>query len=165
MALSSFECNFLWFIFVLQQWNLLKFTTNWCLVEGVQRTAKRANDIHAPALAFVDKYIMITFFERKLNTFLLECNTLVSRSTHTHLLAFCSIFRKTCQACKCPRETHSIYQEQVTSVRERLGLKPSTHSTKIDANHLGYTWLPPGIVTPTKVSFGIDQCKTIIFVS
>lgn len=65
---------------------------------------------------------------------------------------FVSIFRKTCQACKCPRETHSIYQEQVTSVRERLGLKP-TNSSKMDADQLGYTWTPPGIVTPSKVSF------------
>lgn len=60
--------------------------------------------------------------------------------------------RKTCQACKCPRETHSIYQEQVTSVRERLGLKPATQTSKVDARQLGYTWTPPGIVTSAKVS-------------
>lgn len=127
--------------------------------------AERANDIHAPAPAFADKYNDNILRERKLNTFYCSSRD-PNTHTHTHLAdgSFCSIFRKTCQACKCPRETHSIYQEQVTSVRERLGLKPSTHSTKIDANHLGYTWLPPGIVTPTKVSFGIDQRNAIIFV-
>lgn len=61
------------------------------------------------------------------------------------------MFRKTCQACKCPRENHAIYQEQVTSVRERLGLKPSTHTSKVDAKQLGYTWVPPGIMTSAKV--------------
>lgn len=59
--------------------------------------------------------------------------------------------RKTCLACKCPRETHAIYQEQLTSVKERLGFKPSTNISTLDAHQLGYTWIPPGIMTANKV--------------
>lgn len=61
------------------------------------------------------------------------------------------VCRKTCQACKCTRDTHAIYQEQVTSVRERLGFKPDMHTSKIDPRHVGYTWVPPGIMTSSKV--------------
>lgn len=50
--------------------------------------------------------------------------------------------RKTCQACKCPRDTHAIYYEQVSSVKERLdGEKPPGDSAK----QFGYAWVPPGI--------------------
>lgn len=59
--------------------------------------------------------------------------------------------RKTCLACKCPRETHAIYQEQLTSVKERLGFKPSTNISTLDAKQSGYTWIPPGIMTANKV--------------
>lgn len=61
-------------------------------------------------------------------------------------------FRKTCLVCKCPRDTHAIYQEQVTSVKERLGFKPTTNVSTLDAKQLGYTWIPPGITTTNKVS-------------
>lgn len=59
--------------------------------------------------------------------------------------------RKTCQSCKCPRESHAIYQEEVTSVRERLGLKPESQSSKVDPRSLGYTWVPPGIMSSNKI--------------
>lgn len=62
-------------------------------------------------------------------------------------------YRKTCQACKCSRDTHAIYHEQVTSVRERLGFKPEMHLSKIDPKQVGYTWVPPGIMTASKVHF------------
>lgn len=62
-----------------------------------------------------------------------------------------SLLRKTCLVCKCPRETHAIYQEQVTSVKERLGLKTATNVTTLDGKQLGYTWIPPGITTTNKV--------------
>ncbi|XP_055841227.1 prickle planar cell polarity protein 3 isoform X4 [Episyrphus balteatus] len=65
---------------------------------------------------------------------------------------------KTCQSCKCPREAHAIYQEQVTSVRERLGFK-STSPThwESDLRQLGYTWVPPGIMTSSKVQRYFDK--------
>lgn len=61
------------------------------------------------------------------------------------------ISRKTCQACKCPRETHAIYQEQLISVRDRLGFKQDSHTSKVDPRQLGYTWVPPGLLTSAKV--------------
>lgn len=59
--------------------------------------------------------------------------------------------------CKCPRETHAIYQEQVSSVKERLGFRPSTSISTLDAKQLGYTWIPPGITTTTKVLSSTDH--------
>lgn len=72
-----------------------------------------------------------------------------------HFLSFSSSFnyRKTCQACKCPRDTHAIYHEQLVSVRDRLGFKQDTHTSKVDARQMGYTWVPPGLLTSAKVSF------------
>ncbi|XP_077296394.1 prickle-like protein 1 isoform X2 [Arctopsyche grandis] len=41
---------------------------------------------------------------------------------------------KTCQSCKCPRESHSVYQEEYADVRARLGLViPDSQ------------WAPPGL--------------------
>ncbi|XP_055315709.1 prickle planar cell polarity protein 3 isoform X4 [Sitodiplosis mosellana] len=61
------------------------------------------------------------------------------------------IVRKTCLVCKCPRENHAIYQEQVTSVKERLGFKPTANISTLNAQQLGYTWVPPGITTANKI--------------
>lgn len=61
------------------------------------------------------------------------------------------ISRKTCQACKCPRDTHAIYHEQLVSVRDRLGFKQESHTSKVDARQMGYTWVPPGLLTSAKV--------------
>lgn len=36
-------------------------------------------------------------------------------------------------------------------MRERLGLKSVNQTNKLDPTQLGYTWTPPGIVTPSKV--------------
>lgn len=36
-------------------------------------------------------------------------------------------------------------------MRERLGFKPDMHTSKIDPRHVGYTWVPPGIMTSSKV--------------
>lgn len=76
----------------------------------------------------------------------------------SHSLSLSSLYlifiidcRKTCLVCKCPRETHAIYQEQVTSVKERLGLKPTANTSTLDAKQLGYTWIPPGIMAVNTV--------------
>lgn len=66
-------------------------------------------------------------------------------------------FRKTCQSCKCPREAHAIYQEQATSVRERLGFKAEALTSGIDPRQLGYTWVPPGVMTSSKVQRYFDK--------
>lgn len=50
-----------------------------------------------------------------------------------------------------------MYQEQVTSVRERLGFKPDMQTSKIDAKHMGYTWVPPGIMTSAKVQLLLNN--------
>lgn len=67
------------------------------------------------------------------------------------IFLFFFLSRKTCQACKCPRETHAIYQEQLISVRDRLGFKQDSHTSKVDPRQLGYTWVPPGLLTSAKV--------------
>lgn len=67
-------------------------------------------------------------------------------------LFFSFNYRKTCQACRCSRETHAIYHEQLQSVRERLGLKPeSSNTSRVDPRQLGYTWVPSGILTSAKI--------------
>lgn len=71
-------------------------------------------------------------------------------------ILLCFSRRKTCQACKCPRENHAIYHQQLVSVRERLGFKPELHSSKIDPRQLGYAWVPPGIHTSAKVQKYFD---------
>lgn len=68
----------------------------------------------------------------------------------------CLLNRKTCQACKCPRDTHAVYHQQLTSVRDRLGFKSDSHTSKIDARQLGYTWAPPGLLTSAKVKKYFD---------
>lgn len=56
-------------------------------------------------------------------------------------------YRKTCQACKCPRENHEVYHEQLKNVKERLGVKlDTTKTSQIDPKKLGYTWTPPGVI-------------------
>ncbi|GAB0100558.1 PET domain-containing protein [Sergentomyia squamirostris] len=82
------------------------------------------------------------------------------------LQAYCKVFdqqelydlivRKTCQACKCPRDTHAVYHQQLTSVRDRLGFKADSHTSKIDPRQLGYTWAPPGLLTSAKVKKYFD---------
>lgn len=72
----------------------------------------------------------------------------------TFLLPF---IRKTCQACKCPRESHAIYHQQLVSVRERLGFKPELQASKIDPHQLGYAWGPPGVLTSAKVQKYFDS--------
>lgn len=60
---------------------------------------------------------------------------------------FC--FRKTCNSCKCPRESHEVYHEEWVNVRERLGFKPPVDPDKRvsrDRSHSeGYSWVPPGL--------------------
>ncbi|XP_055700795.1 prickle planar cell polarity protein 3-like isoform X5 [Phlebotomus papatasi] len=68
----------------------------------------------------------------------------------------CCTDEKTCQACKCPRDTHAVYHQQLTSVRDRLGFKSDSHTSKIDARQLGYTWAPPGLLTSAKVKKYFD---------
>uniref|UniRef100_A0A182NH09 LIM zinc-binding domain-containing protein n=1 Tax=Anopheles dirus TaxID=7168 RepID=A0A182NH09_9DIPT len=82
------------------------------------------------------------------------------------LHAYCKVFnkqelydlivRKTCQECKCPRETHAVYHEQLTTVRERLGFKHDTNTSRVDPRQMGYTWVPPGILTSAKIQRYFD---------
>lgn len=65
-------------------------------------------------------------------------------------------WRKTCQECKCPRETHAVYHEQLTSVRERLGFKHDSNTSRVDPRQMGYTWVPPGILTSAKIQRYFD---------
>lgn len=65
-------------------------------------------------------------------------------------------WRKTCQECKCPRETHAVYHEQLTTVRERLGFKHDTNTSRVDPRQMGYTWVPPGILTSAKIQRYFD---------
>ncbi|KAK3913259.1 Prickle planar cell polarity protein 3, partial [Frankliniella fusca] len=72
------------------------------------------------------------------------------------------IIRKTCQSCKCPRESHDVYHEEWVNVCERLGFRtdldqdgaeragglrgnPGARSTKERAQAEGYSWVPPGL--------------------
>ncbi|KAL0891850.1 hypothetical protein ABMA27_015109 [Loxostege sticticalis] len=48
------------------------------------------------------------------------------------------VIRKTCKSCGCDRLTHSVYHEELGSVRERLGLRESR------VNHHSYD-SPPGL--------------------
>lgn len=65
--------------------------------------------------------------------------------------------RKTCQACKCPRENHEIYHEQLLNVKERLGFKIDSKTSQIEPKKLGFTWTPPGILTSSKIQRYFDQ--------
>lgn len=73
------------------------------------------------------------------------------------LQAFVLFLRKTCQACKCPRENHEIYHEQLQNVRERLGYKIDSKTSQIEPKKLGFTWTPPGILTSSKIQRYFDQ--------
>lgn len=68
-------------------------------------------------------------------------------------------WRKTCQACKCPRENHDVYHEQLRNVKERLGYKIDSKTSQIEPNpqKLGYAWTPPGILTSSKIQRYFDQ--------
>ncbi|XP_037820186.1 prickle planar cell polarity protein 3 isoform X3 [Lucilia sericata] len=66
--------------------------------------------------------------------------------------------KKTCQSCKCPREAHAIYQQQTTSVHERLGFKVvSPAESGVEPRDLGYTWVPPGIRVSSRINRYFDQ--------
>ncbi|XP_073842155.1 four and a half LIM domains protein limpet isoform X3 [Musca autumnalis] len=66
--------------------------------------------------------------------------------------------KKTCQSCKCPREAHAIYQQQSTSVHERLGFKVvSPADSGVDPRDLGYTWVPQGIRVSSRINRYFEQ--------
>ncbi|XP_017956348.1 prickle planar cell polarity protein 3 isoform X11 [Drosophila navojoa] len=68
------------------------------------------------------------------------------------------IVRKTCQSCKCPREAHAIYQQQTTSVHERLGFKVvSPADSGVEPRDLGYTWVPAGVRASSRVNRYFEQ--------
>uniref|UniRef100_A0A034V5Y8 Protein espinas n=1 Tax=Bactrocera dorsalis TaxID=27457 RepID=A0A034V5Y8_BACDO len=84
------------------------------------------------------------------------------------LYAYCKVFdkkeiydlivRKTCQSCKCPREAHAIYQQQTTTVHERLGFKVvSPAESGVEPRDLGYTWVPPGIRASSRINRYFEQ--------
>ncbi|XP_022692622.1 uncharacterized protein LOC111262557, partial [Varroa jacobsoni] len=75
-------------------------------------------------------------------------------------------WRKSCSNCKCPRESHDIYNEENVSSKERLGIKTNAdkkcdHSSALSPDlsnsakdrtlsHAhpraqGYSWVPPGL--------------------
>ncbi|KAM7357479.1 prickle planar cell polarity protein 3-like isoform 1-T1 [Cochliomyia hominivorax] len=69
--------------------------------------------------------------------------------------------RKTCQSCKCPREAHAIYQQQTTSVHERLGFKVvSPAESGVEPRDLGYTWVPPGVRVSSRINRYFEQLPT-----
>ncbi|KAL1437615.1 hypothetical protein MTO96_048763 [Rhipicephalus appendiculatus] len=35
------------------------------------------------------------------------------------------LWRKVCNNCKCPRESHDVYHEEFVNVRDRIGIKAS----------------------------------------
>ncbi|KAM7357481.1 prickle planar cell polarity protein 3-like isoform 3-T3 [Cochliomyia hominivorax] len=87
------------------------------------------------------------------------------------LHAYCKVFdkkeiydlivRKTCQSCKCPREAHAIYQQQTTSVHERLGFKVvSPAESGVEPRDLGYTWVPPGVRVSSRINRYFEQLPT-----
>ncbi|XP_064595087.1 four and a half LIM domains protein 2-like isoform X2 [Liolophura sinensis] len=59
------------------------------------------------------------------------------------------VWRNTCNNCRCPREIHDVYHEEVVNVRDRLGWKkqedPKLQVVKERALKEGYTWVPPGL--------------------
>ncbi|XP_014242506.1 prickle planar cell polarity protein 3-A isoform X4 [Cimex lectularius] len=61
---------------------------------------------------------------------------------------------KTCNSCKCPRETHDVYHEEWVNVRERLGLGSDEKKDKWTSRDRmisqGLAWAPPGL-PPYKV--------------
>ncbi|XP_012157675.1 prickle planar cell polarity protein 3 isoform X4 [Ceratitis capitata] len=68
------------------------------------------------------------------------------------------VVRKTCQSCKCPREGHAIYQQQTTTVHERLGFKVvSPADSGVEPRDLGYTWVPPGIRASSRINRYFEQ--------
>uniref|UniRef100_A0A7E4UY03 Four and a half LIM domains protein 2 n=1 Tax=Panagrellus redivivus TaxID=6233 RepID=A0A7E4UY03_PANRE len=74
-------------------------------------------------------------------------------------------WRKVCVHCKCDRSEHEIGPNQVLSVYERLGIKPtdemaavmktSSRDTPGSVSH-GYAWVPPGL-TRVKVEEFFSQ--------
>nr|XP_018910458.1 PREDICTED: prickle-like protein 3 isoform X2 [Bemisia tabaci] len=59
------------------------------------------------------------------------------------------IIRKTCNSCKCPRESHNVYHEEWVNVRERIGFKTPANGDRLPSKELclneGYSWVPPGL--------------------
>ncbi|XP_064489395.1 prickle planar cell polarity protein 3-A-like isoform X3 [Ornithodoros turicata] len=57
------------------------------------------------------------------------------------------LWRKVCNNCKCPRESHDVYHEEFVNVRDRIGIKcdPSKHISKEKTLREGYSWVPPGL--------------------
>nr|XP_050027160.1 prickle planar cell polarity protein 3-B-like isoform X2 [Dermacentor andersoni] len=58
------------------------------------------------------------------------------------------LWRKVCNNCKCPRESHDVYHEEFVNVRDRIGIKasdPSQHTSKEKTLQEGYSWVPPGL--------------------
>lgn len=92
----------------------------------------------------------------QLSHYLLRSLTFLKQSLIiSHLL--CSS-RKTCQSCKCPREAHAIYQQQTTSVHERLGFKVvSPADSGVEPRDLGYTWVPAGVRASSRVNRYFEQ--------
>ncbi|KAF6212014.1 hypothetical protein GE061_012532 [Apolygus lucorum] len=62
------------------------------------------------------------------------------------------IVRKTCNSCKCPRESHDVFHEEWVNVRERLGIGQDQDKwgSRDRVISQGLSWAPPGL-PPYKV--------------
>uniref|UniRef100_A0A0K8TEX0 Four and a half LIM domains protein 2 n=1 Tax=Lygus hesperus TaxID=30085 RepID=A0A0K8TEX0_LYGHE len=61
-------------------------------------------------------------------------------------------WRKTCNSCKCPRESHDVFHEEWVNVRERLGIGQDQDKwgSRDRVISQGLAWAPPGL-PPYKV--------------
>ncbi|XP_067119116.1 prickle planar cell polarity protein 3-A-like isoform X2 [Centruroides vittatus] len=60
------------------------------------------------------------------------------------------LWRKVCNHCKCPRECHDVYSEDLINVRDRIGLKTAVDVLKSppkENTENGHSWVPPGLST------------------
>ncbi|EEB12482.1 prickle, putative [Pediculus humanus corporis] len=59
------------------------------------------------------------------------------------------LHKKTCNSCKCPRESHDVYHKEWVNVRNRLGFDSPMDSAKVDSKEKsfreGYAWVPSGL--------------------
>ncbi|KAK6620564.1 hypothetical protein RUM43_010856 [Polyplax serrata] len=57
--------------------------------------------------------------------------------------------KKTCNSCKCPRESHDVYHKEWVNVRNRLGfdspMDMAKSTSKDKSFNEGYAWVPSGL--------------------
>ncbi|CAG7724736.1 unnamed protein product [Allacma fusca] len=67
------------------------------------------------------------------------------------------IVRKTCNSCKCPKDSHDLFHDEWINIRDRLGLASNNtdpiqrlSSLRPPPLHQGFSWAPPNL-TPNQV--------------